>query len=275
MKSVQEEDGRGSRRAAASSSTKPRPPTTSTATCWTITGKLETPPELPNFDYRQYLARQGIGSIAYYPEVALERAESGKRSVGGHPPPATRPVVGAGGRLAGAAGVAGAGHPAGGALRPASRPEGRPQRDEHLAHHRPLRLQRDAAGGARHRRLRLAHRTAPGRAPGAGGHRRLHAAHRRLAEPRAGGDNGRPLPDGDAARPAQQRPRLAARRRCRDGRTAARRRAGRLVPAQLCRDGRAHRARAPAATSASTKRRNASAGCPSHRDAAWPAPSTR
>ena len=42
-----------------------------------ITGKLETPPVLPNFDYRQYLARQGIGSIAYYPEVAVEATGRG------------------------------------------------------------------------------------------------------------------------------------------------------------------------------------------------------
>jgi competence protein ComEC len=43
----------------------------------TVTGKLETPPVLPNFDYRQYLARQGIGSIAYYPEVTVEATGQG------------------------------------------------------------------------------------------------------------------------------------------------------------------------------------------------------
>lgn len=43
----------------------------------TITGKLETPPALPNFDYRQYLARQGTGSIAYYPEVIVEATGQG------------------------------------------------------------------------------------------------------------------------------------------------------------------------------------------------------
>ncbi len=42
-----------------------------------VAGKLETPPALPNFDYRQYLARQGIGSIAYYPEVAVEATRQG------------------------------------------------------------------------------------------------------------------------------------------------------------------------------------------------------
>ena len=43
----------------------------------TVTGKLETPPVLPNFDYRQYLSRQGIGSIAYYPEVSLDATGQG------------------------------------------------------------------------------------------------------------------------------------------------------------------------------------------------------
>ena len=42
-----------------------------------VAGKLETPPALPNFDYRQYLARQGIGSIAYYPEVTVEATGQG------------------------------------------------------------------------------------------------------------------------------------------------------------------------------------------------------
>ena len=42
-----------------------------------VAGKLETPPVLPNFDYRQYLARQGIGSIAYYPEVSVEATGQG------------------------------------------------------------------------------------------------------------------------------------------------------------------------------------------------------
>jgi competence protein ComEC len=43
----------------------------------TFTGKLETPPVLPNFDYRQYLARQGVSSIAYYPEVTVEATGQG------------------------------------------------------------------------------------------------------------------------------------------------------------------------------------------------------
>ncbi len=36
-----------------------------------VTGKLETPPQFEDFDYRSYLARQGIYSIIYYPEVEL------------------------------------------------------------------------------------------------------------------------------------------------------------------------------------------------------------
>ncbi len=48
----------------------------------TITAKLETPPALPNFDYRQYLANRGIDSVAYYPEVALEGAGRGNGALG-------------------------------------------------------------------------------------------------------------------------------------------------------------------------------------------------
>ncbi|HUS82038.1 MAG TPA: ComEC/Rec2 family competence protein, partial [Dehalococcoidia bacterium] len=42
-----------------------------------VKGRLQTPPALPNFDYRQYLARQGIGSIAYYPEVEPKDSNRG------------------------------------------------------------------------------------------------------------------------------------------------------------------------------------------------------
>jgi len=41
-----------------------------------VDGKLETPPVLEDFDYRDYLARQGIGSLAGYPHVSL--LESGR-----------------------------------------------------------------------------------------------------------------------------------------------------------------------------------------------------
>jgi competence protein ComEC len=36
-----------------------------------VTGKLETPQPFDNFDYRTYLARQGIYSVIYYPKVEL------------------------------------------------------------------------------------------------------------------------------------------------------------------------------------------------------------
>jgi competence protein ComEC len=41
-----------------------------------VEGKLETPPVLEDFNYRDYLARQGIGSLADYPRVSL--LESGR-----------------------------------------------------------------------------------------------------------------------------------------------------------------------------------------------------
>jgi competence protein ComEC len=36
-----------------------------------VDGKLETPPEFEDFNYRDYLARQGIGSIINYPQMSL------------------------------------------------------------------------------------------------------------------------------------------------------------------------------------------------------------
>ncbi|MGH8248286.1 MAG: DNA internalization-related competence protein ComEC/Rec2, partial [Gammaproteobacteria bacterium] len=36
-----------------------------------IEGELETPPQLDDFDYREYLLRQGIGSVVDYPEASL------------------------------------------------------------------------------------------------------------------------------------------------------------------------------------------------------------
>ena len=36
-----------------------------------ITGKLETPRQFEDFDYKSYLARQGIYSVIYYPGVEL------------------------------------------------------------------------------------------------------------------------------------------------------------------------------------------------------------
>jgi competence protein ComEC len=44
-----------------------------------VTGKLETPEPFDNFDYRAYLARQGIYSVVYYPKVeVLGRGEGVK-----------------------------------------------------------------------------------------------------------------------------------------------------------------------------------------------------
>jgi len=36
-----------------------------------IMGRLETPPQFEDFDYKSYLARQGIYSVIYYPEVEV------------------------------------------------------------------------------------------------------------------------------------------------------------------------------------------------------------
>lgn len=36
-----------------------------------VTGKLETPPQFEDFDYRSYLARQGIYSVMYYPKIEI------------------------------------------------------------------------------------------------------------------------------------------------------------------------------------------------------------
>ncbi len=44
-----------------------------------VTGLLETPPQFEDFDYRSYLARQGIYSVIYYPGVEiLERRQGSK-----------------------------------------------------------------------------------------------------------------------------------------------------------------------------------------------------
>ena len=37
-----------------------------------VTGELETPPQLDDFDYAGYLAHQGIGSIMYYPHIETQ-----------------------------------------------------------------------------------------------------------------------------------------------------------------------------------------------------------
>lgn len=42
-----------------------------------LTGKLKTPPELEGFDYRQYLAKDDIHSVIYYPEIKLMASGQG------------------------------------------------------------------------------------------------------------------------------------------------------------------------------------------------------
>jgi len=42
-----------------------------------LTGKLETPPVLENFDYREYLAHQGIHSVLSYPKAELLATDKG------------------------------------------------------------------------------------------------------------------------------------------------------------------------------------------------------
>jgi competence protein ComEC len=54
----------------------PRYPTYRYGDVLKVTGKLETPEPFDNFDYKSYLARQGIYSIIYYPEVeVLDRGQ--------------------------------------------------------------------------------------------------------------------------------------------------------------------------------------------------------
>jgi len=44
-----------------------------------VTGVLETPPQFEDFDYKSYLARQGIYSVIYYPGIeVLERGQGSK-----------------------------------------------------------------------------------------------------------------------------------------------------------------------------------------------------
>jgi competence protein ComEC len=44
-----------------------------------ITGRLETPPQFEDFDYKNYLARQGIYSVIYYPKVELLDQSEGSK----------------------------------------------------------------------------------------------------------------------------------------------------------------------------------------------------
>ncbi len=49
----------------------PRYPTYAYGDELEIAGRIETPPDLADFSYREYLARQGIGSIIYRPRIEL------------------------------------------------------------------------------------------------------------------------------------------------------------------------------------------------------------
>lgn len=42
-----------------------------------VTGELETPPQLDDFDYQGYLAQQGIYSVMYYPRIEIVDTEKG------------------------------------------------------------------------------------------------------------------------------------------------------------------------------------------------------
>ena len=44
-----------------------------------VTGKLETPPQLDDFDYKGYLAHQGIHSTMLYPEVEIQEGGKGSK----------------------------------------------------------------------------------------------------------------------------------------------------------------------------------------------------
>ena len=57
----------------------PRYPTYHYGDVLKVTGELETPLQLEDFDYKSYLARQGIYTIIYYPRVeVLERGQGSK-----------------------------------------------------------------------------------------------------------------------------------------------------------------------------------------------------
>jgi len=52
----------------------PRYPTYNYGDVLLVTGGLETPPQLNDFDYRGYLAHQGIYSTMSYPEIEVHRS---------------------------------------------------------------------------------------------------------------------------------------------------------------------------------------------------------
>jgi len=44
-----------------------------------ITGTLETPQQIDDFDYKEYLARKGIQSVIYYPDIEIIERDKGSR----------------------------------------------------------------------------------------------------------------------------------------------------------------------------------------------------
>jgi len=57
----------------------PRYPTYSYGDVLQVTGKLETPPRLDDFDYQDYLAHQGIYSTMLYPEIEISATGKGSK----------------------------------------------------------------------------------------------------------------------------------------------------------------------------------------------------
>ncbi len=57
----------------------PRYPTYSYGDVLSVSGKLETPPQLDDFDYQGYLAHQGIYSTMLYPKIEIEAREQGSK----------------------------------------------------------------------------------------------------------------------------------------------------------------------------------------------------
>ena len=55
----------------------PRYPTYSYGDALLVKGKLETPPQLDDFDYRDYLSHQGIYSTMLYPRIEVLEEGSG------------------------------------------------------------------------------------------------------------------------------------------------------------------------------------------------------
>jgi competence protein ComEC len=46
-----------------------------------VNGKMETPPQFDDFDYRAYLAHQGIYSMMYYPKIEILKRDAGSKAL--------------------------------------------------------------------------------------------------------------------------------------------------------------------------------------------------